>query len=194
MRVVRCFAFLDLCGFTAFTERHGDAAAVAELSRLRAILRAQAEEGGVRVTKWLGDGAMLSGVDPASVVTCVRATFSALDHATALPLRAGVAHGPTIMFEGDDYIGAPVNLASRLCDAADPGRILLTRETAEAANVLDDIEPVDDGSLPLSLVTGGVVQLRGRMAAAPVEGDDVPPALGRTVDELLRRASDGSSE
>ena len=39
-----------------------------------------------------------------------------------LPLRIGIAAGPVILFEGDDFIGMAINLASRLCDAAGPGR------------------------------------------------------------------------
>ena len=45
-----------------------------------------------------------------------------------LQVRAGLARGPVIMFEGDDYIGRATNVASRLCDAAAPGQVLATRE------------------------------------------------------------------
>jgi adenylate cyclase len=38
-----------------------------------------------------------------------------------------------IMFEGDDYIGAAVNRAARLCQVARPGQILVTSDTAAAA-------------------------------------------------------------
>jgi adenylate cyclase len=126
MRVARTFAFLDLCGFTAYTEEHGDSAAVAVLAQLRSALRAEAELRGVRVTKWLGDGAMLSGVEPLEVVACVvsvRDTIVA--EGNPLALRAGVCEGMVIMFEGDDYIGGPVNTAARLCDAAAPGQVLV---------------------------------------------------------------------
>src|SRR2546422_9869034 len=112
MRVVRCFAFLDLCGFTAYTDERGDAAAVAVLARLRALLRAEAEERGVRLTKWLGDGAMLSGIDTAAVIDCSAAVRDAIAAEGPLALRGGIAEGPVIMFEGDDYIGASVNLAA----------------------------------------------------------------------------------
>ena len=44
----------------------------------------------------------------------------------ALPLRGGVAAGRVILFEGDDYIGRPVNLAARLCDEAEPHQLLVT--------------------------------------------------------------------
>lgn len=124
VRVVRCFSFLDLCGFTTYTDVNGDREAVAVLAQLRANLRADAEERGVRVTKWLGDGAMLSGVDTADVIACTLDVHGRNAREGALPLRAGIACGAVIMFEGDDYIGAPVNAAARLCTAAAPGQIL----------------------------------------------------------------------
>ena len=40
------------------------------------------------------------------------------------PLRAGLASGPVILFEGDDYIGKAVNMAARLCAVAKPGEVL----------------------------------------------------------------------
>jgi adenylate cyclase len=125
MRVVRCLAFLDLCGFTAYTEAHGDERAVAVLARLRGAVRVAAERHGVRVTKWLGDGVMLSGVDTTAVVRCVLEVRRELGTEGGLRLRGGIGHGPVIMFEGDDYIGTTVNVAARLCDGAEPGQILL---------------------------------------------------------------------
>jgi adenylate cyclase len=132
MRVVRTFAFLDLCGFTAYTEAHGDNEAVAVLGRLRAGLRAEAENHGVRVTKWLGDGAMLSGVDAAGVIGCAARVRDVLQTDGQLALRGGVCEGKVIMFEGDDYIGAAVNVAARLCSLAKAGQLLLTGGTASA--------------------------------------------------------------
>jgi adenylate cyclase len=133
VRVVRCFAFLDLCGFTSYTEEHGDTKAVAVLSQLRAILRAEAENHGVRVTKWLGDGAMLSGVEARDVMACAVAVGERMAAEGELPLRGGVSEGPVIMFEGDDYIGDAVNRAARLCEVARPGQILVTEDTAPQA-------------------------------------------------------------
>ena len=116
MRVARTFAFVDLSGFTQFTDLHGDDEAVAVLSQFRAALRATASDIGVRVAKWLGDGAMLVSVDTTSLV---EATVSLADQFAddgMLPLRAGLAAGKVILFEGDDYTGGAINLASRLCD------------------------------------------------------------------------------
>lgn len=131
MRVERTFCFLDLCGFTSFTDERGDQQAVAVLGHLRAVLRAQAEDSGVRVTKWLGDGAMLSGVDAGAVIGCAAAVRDVLQVDGLLALRGGICTGKVIMFEGDDYIGAAVNVAARLCSEAAPGRLLLTAGTAE---------------------------------------------------------------
>ena len=67
-RVQRTFAFVDVSGFTAFTDREGDAAAVEMLETIRAIIRRLSSVHGVRVAKWLGDGAMLVGVEPEPVI------------------------------------------------------------------------------------------------------------------------------
>src|SRR5437660_1592263 len=61
--VDRAFAFLDLCGFTAFIATHGEHAAIDAISRFRSLTRDLTVRRGVRVGKWLGDGAMLIGVD-----------------------------------------------------------------------------------------------------------------------------------
>jgi class 3 adenylate cyclase len=143
VRVPRTFAFVDLSGFTAFTDLHGDDEAVAVLSQFRAALRATASDIGVRVAKWLGDGAMLVSVD---TPTLVEATVSLADQFTAdglLPLRAGVAVGNVILFEGDDYTGGAINLAARLCDLAQPLEVLATVEVGEA--VPAGIAAVDAG-------------------------------------------------
>ena len=54
-RVERCFAFVDLSGFTAFTEARGDDEAVALLHHLRRAVRDAAELHGVRVGVLEGD-------------------------------------------------------------------------------------------------------------------------------------------
>jgi class 3 adenylate cyclase len=130
MRVERSFAFIDLCQFTAFTERFGDERTVVVLASFRTRVREIAARRGVRVTKWLGDGAMLSSVDTQAVAALVLELGSTMGDDIPLQLRAGLARGPVIMFEGDDYIGRAINVASRLSDLARPGEVLATRELA----------------------------------------------------------------
>lgn len=148
MRVRRTFCFLDLCGFTSFTDEFGDQEAVAVLGHLRAVLRAEAENSGVRVTKWLGDGAMLSGVDAGAVIGCAASVRDIIQTDGRLALRGGVCEGKVIMFEGDDYIGAAVNLAARLCTKAKPGQLLLNGTTA--ASVPAELSPVALGSIAVA--------------------------------------------
>lgn len=132
-RVERSFAFIDISGFTAFTDEHGDDAAVSALSHFRTLVRDVAASRGVRISKWLGDGAMMVAIDLATLLEAV--TEICTDAARVddvMPLRAGVASGRVILMEGDDHIGGAVNLAARLCDQAQAGEVLAPDQVAEA--------------------------------------------------------------
>jgi adenylate cyclase len=117
-RVHRTFGFLDLCGFTDFVDANGDDAGVAELLALRSVVRDVAPFCGVRVDKWLGDGAMLVGVESEPLIICVLMVAARVRELGQLPMRAGIAAGEVLLLEGDDYAGRTVNLAARLCDRA----------------------------------------------------------------------------
>lgn len=122
-RVSRAFAFVDLCEFTRFSERHGDATALGVVYRFRSLASAVASRRGVRVAKWLGDGAMFVGIEVGPVIaTAVELVARSADE--PLALRAGLASGDVLLLAGDDYLGRPVNLASRLSDRAGPGECL----------------------------------------------------------------------
>jgi adenylate cyclase len=132
--VRRNFAFVDLCGFTALTEEDGVDEAVVALSTFRSVIRERAGWRGVRVAKWLGDGAMLVSVEPRPLIEAVMRMEQALDQrGCRLPLRGGIAGGRVILFEGDDYIGRAVNLAARLCDEACPHQLLITASLFDVA-------------------------------------------------------------
>lgn len=121
--VARTFAFIDITGFTAYCDGYGEHAAIALLTRFRTIVRDVSARRGVRVAKWLGDGVMLVGVEEGPVVATV-AEVVLRTGAIGLDTHAGLAAGTVLLFEGDDYVGRPANLAARLCDAAEPGEIL----------------------------------------------------------------------
>jgi adenylate cyclase len=131
VRVERTFAFLDLCGFTAYTDASGDDAAMAVLADLRATLRAAAGCRGVRIAKWLGDGAMIAGVQAGPTLECAEAVRDTVTASGPLGLRGGIATGEAVVFEGDDYVGAAVNMAGRLCDQARPGELLVAAPVFE---------------------------------------------------------------
>jgi class 3 adenylate cyclase len=121
--VERSFAFMDLCGFTNFTATNGEHAAIGALNTFRKLTREIATRRDVPVAKWLGDGAMLVGGDVGPTIAAA-AELIARYTDTSLALRGGIAHGWVFLFEGDDYIGRPANLAARLCQAADPNELL----------------------------------------------------------------------
>lgn len=122
--------FTDLEGFTAFTARQGDEAAVALLHdhqrEAGPIIR---REGG-RIVKRIGDGLLCTFSDPQGAL---RAAVALLDAAPEpLQLRAGVHMGEAIA-SSDDVIGHAVNLAARVADVARGGQAVATAETVQAA-------------------------------------------------------------
>ena len=130
-RVERTFGFVDISRFTTYTDQRGDEYAVRALSEFRQVVRDVASRHGTRVDKWLGDGAMFVSIETEPLVHAILAIEALLlEHEFPLPLRAGLASGYVILFEGDDYIGTPVNLASRLCNDAEPGQMLVTEAVA----------------------------------------------------------------
>ena len=148
MRVPRTFVFCDLTGFTNFTAQQGDNAAGRLLANFRAATRAVASDRGVRIAKWLGDGAMIVCLDPVDALAAALELESRTAIVcTPLALRAGIAGGLALLFEGDDYIGSAVNLAARLCDAAGPHEILLPAE--QAVDFPEWVATTDVGTLAL---------------------------------------------
>ena len=132
MRVARTFAFVDLSGFTTFTDSHGDDDVNRVLAEFRATVRDTSSRRGVRVAKWLGDGAMFVAVEPQPLVEAVLEIECRVDsNGSPLLLKAGITSGQVLLFEGDDYVGSPVNLAARLCDSALSHEVLCTTELAE---------------------------------------------------------------
>jgi len=176
VRVLRCFSFIDLSGFTALTAHEGDERAVSLLTTFRSIVREICSRRGVRIDKWLGDGAMLVSTHP----TPMLATLLEIEHSmkaarVRLQVRCGASVGEVILHEGDDYIGHPVNMAARLCDLAAGGEVLVTREVAAARPTWSRITSskqveVKGYDEPIDVVTLGLVVLGGEAAACPVCG------------------------
>jgi class 3 adenylate cyclase len=121
--VERAFVFVDLCGFTAFMAQRGEHAAINALNAFRNLTRDIATRRGVRIASWLGDGAMLIGTEVGPAIAAAGELIARYD-AHTLALRGGIADGWALLFDGDDYIGRPVNLAARLSQAARPGELL----------------------------------------------------------------------
>ena len=178
-RVERTFGFLDISRFTEYTDQRGDAMAVGALADFRMVVRDVCSRCGVRVDKWLGDGAMFVCVETAPLVQAVLGIEQRLSEiGFPLPLRAGIASGLVILFDGDDYIGMPVNLASRLCAEASPGEVLVTDVVAQSAPEWARSRWM--GELDVRGVAAPVAVVALSSVSEPVRPDPVtPPATVR---------------
>ena len=74
---------------------------------------------------------MLVGSEADRVALTALEVEAFVNRSGPLPLRGGIATGPVILFEGDDYIGDAVNLASRLAEVARPGEVVSDQRTSE---------------------------------------------------------------
>jgi class 3 adenylate cyclase len=168
MRVPRTFAFVDLSGFTNYTAAYGDDAAGRILSAFRSLVREIASERGVRIAKWLGDGCMMVSVDQANAISFALDLQHRSDEVCApLSLRVGLASGYALLFDGDDYIGSAVNMASRLCDVAGPSQVLIP--TMQIEQMPEGVTARPYGEVELRGFPGtiDVLELSGNPAPTP---------------------------
>lgn len=130
-RIQATFCFIDLAGFTAHTEEHGDVDAADLATQFFQLTRAALGPSD-RLVKTLGDAVLVTSPGPASAVAFVeRLTEAAGD--TRLPsLRGGLHHGSAEQRDGDVF-GAAVNLAARVAAEAYGGEVLGTEAVADAA-------------------------------------------------------------
>jgi class 3 adenylate cyclase/YHS domain-containing protein len=139
VRVHRSFAFVDVSGFTALTEHEGDEHAVEVLTAFRSLIRDICSRRGVRIAKWLGDGAMLVCVETRPLLETILELHKVVCERAGpvgnVSIRSGITSGEVILLEGDDYIGHCVNVAARLCDVAQGG------EALAVPSVMGDLPP-----------------------------------------------------
>lgn len=130
---LRGVMFTDIAGSTELTAALGDDAAQELVRTHDAIVRqALAEVGGAEV-KHTGDGIMAwtwSTSDALRAAVAIQQALATSRH--GLRVRIGVNAGEPID-EGGDLFGAVVQVASRACDAANPGQVLVTNVVKEMA-------------------------------------------------------------
>ncbi|OBF86188.1 cyclase [Mycobacterium sp. 852002-51163_SCH5372311] len=150
-------AFADVAGFT----RLGEALPPEDLERVASRLADLAHDvvaTPVRFVKSIGDAVMLACPDPRPLLDAV------LDLAAAAandlpPLRIGVASGSAVTRAGD-WFGSPVNLASRVTAAAQPGTVLAAESTRDAVGNVGDFEWFSIGARRLKGVRAEVKLFR----------------------------------
>jgi adenylate cyclase len=161
--------FCDLRGFTGFSESSDPEDVMALLREYHAVIGEIVNKYGGTLERYAGDGVMVVFNDPIPVDNpALQAVLMALEMRTAIGALTGkwrrlgheigfgigVAHGfatlGTIGFEGRfDYaaIGTVSNVASRLCDEAKPGQILISPRVLMAVEDAVTVEPVGDFTL-----------------------------------------------
>ena len=125
----RTILFTDLRGSTSLLQEVGESVYMGLLNEHDLIIRRSLVAWRGREVKHTGDGIMASFEDVANALGCslaIQDGFEARmsDGATReLLVRIGIAAGEPVD-HNDDLFGSTVNLASRICDASDPGHIL----------------------------------------------------------------------
>src|SRR5262245_47563366 len=161
--------FCDLRGFTGFSEKSDPEDVMSLLREYHAAIGEIIIKYSGTLEHYAGDGVMVFFNDPIPVPNpALQAVQTALEMRMAiealiekwrrlgheLGFGVGIAHGfatlGTIGFEGRfDYaaIGTVSNVASRLCDEAKPGQILISPRVLMAVEDAVNVEPVGDFTL-----------------------------------------------
>lgn len=129
----RTFVMVDLAGFTALTEAHGDLQA-ADLAVGFAEVARDCLGPEDRMVKTIGDAVLLACAGPAEGLRVVADLLAAGYRSEGFPLaRAGLHHGTAVERDGD-WFGAAVNLTARIAGRAAGGQVLATEAVARAAD------------------------------------------------------------
>ena len=131
----RTILFTDLEGSTALLNDLGQSVFMLLLTEHDLIVRRAIVASRGREVKHTGDGFMAAFDEVGRALACaisIQDGFDARnagDEGPALRVRIGLAAGEPVD-RGDDLFGATVNLASRICAAADAGQILVSEDVA----------------------------------------------------------------
>jgi class 3 adenylate cyclase len=132
----RTVLFTDLEGSTALLNELGQRAYLVLLTEHDLIIRRALVGAHGREVKHTGDGIMAAFEHVADGLRCalaIEAGFEQRNEETGAPLprvRIGIAAGEPVE-RNDDLFGATVNLASRICQAADGGQVLVPDDVRE---------------------------------------------------------------
>lgn len=145
----RAVMFTDIVGSTEMTARLGDVMAVEMVRAHDALMRRSLQQHGGREVKHTGDGIMASFEASPAAVDCAKTAqraFADYNRRGNEPfhVRIGIHAGEPVA-ESNDLFGSTVQLASRICGAARPDRIVvsdLVRRACPTAEGFADLGPV----------------------------------------------------
>jgi adenylate cyclase len=144
-RVSMAFCFVDLTGFTRFTEEEGDEEALDLVERfvesVEATLPADAT-----VVKTIGDEVMIVSSEPRMLTEWAVGFLTMFDER---PRPRVAIHWGDAVYRDGDYFGSDVNIAHRVATRALAGEVLVTRSVVaaigESAHL--DLEPIGEVAL-----------------------------------------------
>jgi len=137
--------FIDLTGFTRYTEEEGDIEALDVVENFVATVEATMPREAT-IVKTIGDEVMVVSPDPTSL------TEWAVEFLARFPQRpqprVGIHYGDAVYRDGD-YFGSQVNLVHRVVNRALAGEVLVTDSVcgAIAASERLEFEPIGEVSL-----------------------------------------------
>jgi len=152
----RGFLFADLRGFTAFAERHGNAAAAERVARFLDLARSAITRFEGAEIKTEGDAIHAVFPSASSAVLCGLEIVDTAEELNArqsddqLDLGIGIHAGEAVE-TAEGYIGTAVNIAARLCAAALPGEVLVT----------STVKGITQASIPIGFISRGRRRLKG---------------------------------
>lgn len=130
-RAFRTVLFTDLEGSTALLQELGESGYMEMLGEHDLIIRRSLNDFRGREVKHTGDGIMASFSEVDQALQCSRAIQAGFSERNApgperdMSVRIGMAAGEPVD-RNDDLFGSTVNLASRICDAADAGAVVVS--------------------------------------------------------------------
>lgn len=132
----RAIMFTDIVGSTEMTAQLGDTMAMEPLRAHDAIVRRCLEHHRGSEVKHLGDGIMASFVEAPAAVACaieIQEKLASYNKSSEIPIhvRIGIHAGEPVA-ESDDLFGSAVQMAARICDAAQADAILVSRDVRDA--------------------------------------------------------------
>ncbi len=167
-RVSMAFCFIDLTGFTRYTEEEGDEEALDLVERfvetVEATLPAEAT-----IVKTIGDEVMIVSPEPTSLTEWA-VGFLGLFQERPQP-RVGIHVGKAVYREAD-YFGTDVNLAHRVVARALGGEVMVTRAVVDAIGDSDYLEFVPIGETQLKGFPAPAELFSARPRASDEGGQD----------------------
>ena len=160
-RVLATVLFTDVVDSTQRAVELGDERWRDRLQAHQEQVRRQLQRFSGREVKTTGDGFLATFDGPARAIRCARAIRDGVV-SLGLNVRAGL-HTGEVEVTGEDIAGVAVHMAARICAAAEPDEVLVSRTVVDLV-AGSNIEFVDRGERVLK----GIPEPRQLFAVAPI--------------------------